>query len=85
VEGKKYNILANALLPTAGTQLTATVWSADMLKIWDAKYNAPLVGFVTSSSNTTTTGQIYHTTGGGAGAYRWQRSYGYNVCRTRQN
>lgn len=31
VEGKRYNILANSLAPTAGTAMTATIWPQEMV------------------------------------------------------
>lgn len=31
IEGKKYNILANAIAPSAGTAMTSTIWPQEMV------------------------------------------------------
>jgi len=76
LEGKKYNILANTLVPNAGTSMTATIWPEEMVRAFSPGFIAPIVGYLTSEVNTTTMG-IYEVSGGWAGAYRWQRSFGY--------
>ena len=78
LEGKKYNIIANCLVPTAGTQMTATVWPEEMLKAFSPNYVAPAVGFLVSEANTDT-GGLYAVSAGHVSKFRWQRSYGYAV------
>ncbi|KAL8276355.1 hypothetical protein RQP46_011240 [Phenoliferia psychrophenolica] len=63
IEGRKYGILANVLLPTGGTQLTAQVWTPEQMAVWAPKLNAPAVGFLTSRANIDITGAIVHSTG----------------------
>lgn len=81
LEGKKYNILANTLVPNAGTAMTSTIWPEDMVRAFSPGFIAPIVGYLTSEANTTT-GGIYEVSGGWAGAYRWQRSFGYTFAQT---
>lgn len=76
IEGKKYNIIANTLVPNAGTAMTATIWPEDMVKAFSPSFIAPIVGYLTSEANTTT-GGTYEVSGGWAASYRTQRSFGY--------
>jgi len=76
LEGKKYNILANTIVPNAGTSMTATIWPEEMVRAFSPGFIAPVVGYLTSEVNTTTMG-IYEVSGGWAAAYRWQRTFGY--------
>lgn len=76
IEGKKYGILANTLVPNAGTSMTATIWPEEMVRAFAPGFVAPVVGYLTSEANDTTNG-IYEVSGGWAAAYRWQRSFGY--------
>ncbi|KAK4055386.1 hypothetical protein OIO90_003224 [Microbotryomycetes sp. JL221] len=76
IEGQKYGILANTLVPSAGTNMTRTIWPEEMVKAFSPDFVAPIVGYLTSEANETTKG-IYEVTAGGCAAYRWQRSYGY--------
>ncbi|KAJ7066159.1 peroxisomal hydratase-dehydrogenase-epimerase [Mycena amicta] len=78
VEGKKYNILANAIAPSAGTAMTKTVWTPEAVEALKPDYIAPLVGYLTSEDNTTTTGSLFEILGGWAAQTRWQRSGGYS-------
>jgi len=76
IEGKKYGILANTLVPNAGTSMTATIWPEEMVRAFAPGFVAPIVGYLTSEASDTTNG-IYEVSGGWAAAYRWQRSFGY--------
>ncbi|KAM0750964.1 NAD(P)-binding protein [Meredithblackwellia eburnea MCA 4105] len=76
IEGKKYNILANCLVPNAGTNMTRTVWPEEMVAAFSPDYVAPLVGYVTSKESDTTYG-LFEVSGGWIGQYRWSRTYGY--------
>ncbi|KAK9895846.1 putative multifunctional beta-oxidation protein [Cystobasidium minutum MCA 4210] len=76
IEGKKYGILANTIVPNAGTSMTATIWPEEMVKAFSPGFIAPVVGYLTSEVNTTTNG-IYEVSGGWAASYRWQRTFGH--------
>jgi len=49
IEGKKYNILANAIAPSAGTAMTATVWTQEMMDTMKPDFIAPIVGYLSSA------------------------------------
>ncbi|ORY86715.1 putative multifunctional beta-oxidation protein [Leucosporidium creatinivorum] len=76
IEGKKYNILANCLVPNAGTNMTRTIWPEEMVQAFSPSFVAPIVGYLTSDSNETTQG-LYEVSAGWCASYRWQRSYGF--------
>jgi multifunctional beta-oxidation protein len=77
IEGKKYNILANAIAPMAGTAMTSTVWPQEMVDAFKPDFIAPIVGYLTSQANEQTTGSLFEIAGGWAAQTRWQRSGGH--------
>ncbi|KAF9048708.1 peroxisomal hydratase-dehydrogenase-epimerase [Panaeolus papilionaceus] len=77
IEGKKYNILANAIAPSAGTAMTSTIWPQEMVDAFKPDFIAPIVGYLTSKDNEGTTGSLFEIQGGWAAQTRWQRSGGY--------
>ncbi|KAH8100086.1 multifunctional beta-oxidation protein [Cristinia sonorae] len=76
-EGRKYNILANTIAPSAGTAMTATVWPQEMVDAFKPDYIAPIVGYLVSEANEETSGKLYEIMGGWAAQTRWQRAGGY--------
>ncbi|KAL4064513.1 hypothetical protein J3A83DRAFT_4100984 [Scleroderma citrinum] len=76
-EGRKYNILCNAIAPSAGTAMTMTIWPKEMVDAYKPDYIAPIVGFLTSEDNTDTTGRLFEISGGWAAETRWQRTGGH--------
>lgn len=83
VEGARNNILANAIAPSAGTAMTATVWPQEWVDAFKPDYVAPVVGYLTSEDNTETSGQVFEISGGWAAQTRYQRSGGYAFPATR--
>jgi multifunctional beta-oxidation protein len=77
IEGKKYNILANAIAPSAGTAMTSTIWPQEMVDAFKPDFIAPVVGYLTSKDNERTSGALFEILGGWAAQTRWQRSGGY--------
>jgi multifunctional beta-oxidation protein len=77
IEGKKYNILANVIAPSAGTAMTMTVWPQEMVDAFKPDFIAPLVGYLSSSDNEETSGDLFEVLGGWAAQTRWQRAGGY--------
>jgi len=62
-EGARYGILANTIVPTAGTRLTATVMPPDVVEKVKPEYVAPLVAWL-CSEQCDVSGNIF-TAGGG--------------------
>ncbi|OLL24955.1 Peroxisomal hydratase-dehydrogenase-epimerase [Neolecta irregularis DAH-3] len=75
-EGAKYNILVNVIAPNAGTNMTATVWSEEMVQAFKPAYVAPLVCLL-GHEMCPSTGNIFEVGGGWVARVRWQRSAGY--------
>lgn len=50
-EGAKYNIMANVIVPVAGTRMTATVLPPNMVEMLKPEYVAPLVVWACSENN----------------------------------
>ncbi|KAL9714154.1 hypothetical protein Ac2012v2_002464 [Leucoagaricus gongylophorus] len=82
IEGKKYGILANTIAPSAGTAMTSTVWPQEMVEAFKPDFIAPIVGYLTSKDNTSTSGALFEITGGWAAQTRWQRSGGFSFPHT---
>ncbi|KAH9856458.1 multifunctional beta-oxidation protein [Lenzites betulinus] len=76
IEGKKYNILANVVIPSAGaaTGLGRAAASVEAVK---EDYVAPLVGFLSSDANDETSGSIFQVAAGWIAQIRWQRTGGH--------
>ncbi|ETI20535.1 hypothetical protein G647_08572 [Cladophialophora carrionii CBS 160.54] len=74
-EGAKYNIVVNTLAPTAGTDMTRTVWPEENVRLVKPDYVAPLVAAL-CSERPPATGQIFESGCGWIGATRWQRARG---------
>ncbi|KAH9987325.1 peroxisomal hydratase-dehydrogenase-epimerase [Russula compacta] len=77
IEGKKYNILANILAPSAGTAMTQTIWPQEMVDAFKPDFVAPVVGYLVSKDNTETTGSLFEVSGGWAAQTRWQQAGGH--------
>lgn len=76
IEGSRYNILANAISPKAGTAMTQTVWTPEMVEMIKPDFVAPVVGYLASEANQETTGSLFEVEGGWAGQTKWERSLG---------
>jgi len=77
IEGKKYGIIANVIAPSAGTAMTSTIWPQEMVDAFKPDFVAPVVGYLTSKDNTSTSGSLFEISGGWAAQTRWQRAGGY--------
>jgi len=75
-EGEKKNIRINAVLPGAGTAMTATVMPKELVEASKPEYVAPLIGFLCSEDSDVPTGRVFE---GGSGFFaelQWRRSDG---------
>lgn len=75
LEGVKNNILVNTIAPNAGTNMTKSVFTEEMLESFKPDYIAPLVTLL-ASDKAPVTGGLFETGSGWIGATRWQRSGG---------
>ncbi len=62
-EGEKHNITVNCVVPVAGSRMTETVLSADMLKELKAEHVAPIVTYLAHDSSKVT-GTCFEVGGG---------------------
>ncbi|XP_006459344.1 multifunctional beta-oxidation protein [Agaricus bisporus var. bisporus H97] len=83
IEGAKYDILVNAIAPSAGTAMTSTIWPQEMVDAFKPDYIAPVVGYLTSKDNTGTSGCLFEILGGWAAQTRWQRAGGHGFPHTK--
>lgn len=75
-EGAKKDIKVNAVLPGAGTAMTATVMPKEIVERASPEYVAPLIGFLCSNAPEVPTGRVFE---GGCGFFaelKWMRGDG---------
>lgn len=75
VEGAKYNIHSNVIIPIAASKLTADIIPEQLLKRLLPSYVAPVVAYLCHES-CKETGGIFEASGGWVARYRLQRSKG---------
>ncbi|KAI0956040.1 hypothetical protein AcV7_006549 [Taiwanofungus camphoratus] len=73
IEGRKYNILANTVMPSAG----AAVGLGRNIDATKEEYVAPVVGYLTSEANEETSGGLFQIAAGWVAQLRWQRTGGH--------
>ena len=76
-EGAKYNIVVNAVAPSAGTNMTRTVWPDESVNSIKPEFVAPLIGAL-CSEQPPAAGQLFEAGSGYFAATRWQRARGYD-------
>ncbi|EME45701.1 hypothetical protein DOTSEDRAFT_87983 [Dothistroma septosporum NZE10] len=74
-EGAKYNVFVNVVGPSAGTNMTRTIWPEDTVQSLKPDYVAPLVA-VLLSEKPPANGTIFEAGGGWFASTRWQRARG---------
>lgn len=75
LEGAKNNIFTNTIAPIAGTAMTKTIYTQEMVETFKPEYVAPLVALL-SSDKTPVNGGLFEVGCGWISATRWQRSGG---------
>ncbi|XP_067952015.1 peroxisomal multifunctional enzyme type 2-like [Watersipora subatra] len=74
-EGVKYNIRCNAIAPTAGSRMLATVMPQEMIDALKPEFVAPLVLYLCHESSEET-GGLFEAAAGWIGKNRWQNAQG---------
>ena len=75
VEGRKNNILVNAIAPTGGTRMTEGLIPASVFDLLKPELVSPLVAYLGSEQCQDSAG-LYEVGGGWIGKVRWERSLG---------
>uniref|UniRef100_A0A914XJV9 Peroxisomal multifunctional enzyme type 2 n=1 Tax=Plectus sambesii TaxID=2011161 RepID=A0A914XJV9_9BILA len=75
LEGAKYNILANSLVPTAGSRLTQTVMPQDLVDALKPEFVTPLVVYLCHES-CPESGKVFEAGAGWFGTIQYYRSKG---------
>ncbi|MDD0973027.1 SDR family oxidoreductase [Pseudomonas fontis] len=75
LEGRKHNILVNAIAPTGGTRMTEGLIPPQVFEQLKPELISPLVVFL-GSEQCQDSGQLFEVGGGWIGKTRWERSLG---------
>jgi NAD(P)-dependent dehydrogenase (short-subunit alcohol dehydrogenase family) len=75
LEGRKNNILINAIAPTGGTRMTEGLIPASVFELLKPELVSPLVVYL-ASEQCQESGGLYEVGGGWIGKVRWERSLG---------
>ncbi len=80
LEGKKYNILSNAIAPVAGSRMTETILPPQLVEQLKPEYVTPLVVKLCDENNQET-GGLFEVGAGWIGQLRWERAkgVGFNI------
>ncbi|XP_057365697.1 peroxisomal multifunctional enzyme type 2-like [Daphnia carinata] len=78
IEGKKYNIHCNTIVPMAGSRLTKGILPPDMMEGMRPDLVAPVVLWLCHDS-CTDTGSVIEAAAGWVGKYRWERTRGMTL------
>ena len=75
VEGRKRNVLVNAIAPLAGSRMTETILPPELVAALRPEYVAPLVAYLCHESSLET-GHTFEVGAGWVARVRWQRGRG---------
>ena len=75
IEGASKNMLVNTIGPTAGSRLTETVLSKDVLDVLKPEYVTPVAILLTHESSAET-GKLFEVGGGWISQTRWEQTQG---------
>jgi len=75
VEGRKRNVLVNAIAPLAGSRMTETILPPELVAALRPEYVAPLVAYLCHESSLET-GHTFEVGAGWVARVRWQRGHG---------
>lgn len=74
-EGAKYNVFVNVVAPSAGTDMTRTIWPESEVQALRPEYVSPLIAAL-CSEKPPQNGGIFEAAGGWFASTRWQRARG---------
>lgn len=75
IEGRKHNVLVNAIAPTGGTRMTEGLIPPQVFEQLKPELISPLVVYL-GSDRCQDSGQLFEVGGGWVGKVRWERSQG---------
>ncbi|XP_037558310.2 peroxisomal multifunctional enzyme A-like, partial [Dermacentor silvarum] len=75
IEGKKYNIACNTIVPLAGSRLTEDIFPPEVFEKLKPSFVSPVVVWLCHDS-CPETGGVFEAAGGYVGKYQWYRSAG---------
>ena len=75
LEGRRHNILVNAIAPTGGTRMTEGLMPPEVFGLLKPELVSPLVVYL-GSEQCLDSGGLYEVGGGWVGKVRWERSLG---------
>lgn len=75
IEGKKYNVKCNTIVPVAASRLTEDIMPPDILEQLKPNCVSPVVAWL-CHEDCPETGGVFEAAGGWVGKYQWQRSCG---------
>ena len=84
VEGERYNIKCNTIIPVAESRLTKGIMPEEVLKMVSPKLVAPFVVYLCHESSNENAG-LFCIAGGAAAVLRWQQSRGVNLLKESQD
>ena len=80
IEGERYNIKCNTIIPVAESRLTKGAVPEDILKLVSPKLVAPFLVYLCHESCDENAG-LFFIAGGAAAVLRWQQSRGVNLLK----
>ncbi len=82
IEGRKKNVLCNAIAPVAGSRMTETVLPKELIDALRPEFVTPLVAYLCHES-CKETGGLFEVGGGFVGKLRWERAKGHTFRLSR--
>jgi len=76
LEGRSRNILVNTIAPVAGSRMTETIFTPEMVAKLKPEFVSPLLVWLASEANQEHTGGLYEVGAGFIAKLRWERSRG---------
>ena len=82
LEGRSRNILVNTIAPVAGSRMTETIFTPELVARLKPEYVSPLLVWLASEENREHSGELYEVGAGFIARLRWERSRGQTFDTT---